>query len=375
MDLFSSPPPLAPPTSEEDKLSWLRLLRSRRVGPATFHRLMAETGFDPQAALDLLPGIAANAGVDRYTICPLPVVAKELSMGRKAGAQPLFHGCAGYPTTLMDLPDAPPVLWALGRVEMLTRPALALVGARNASSSGGRMARQIARNLGAAGFITVSGLARGIDRAVHEASLDTGTIAVVAGGIDIIYPAENADLTAKIAETGLVLSEQPPGLQPMARHFPKRNRIISGLSQAVIVVEAATKSGSLITARNALDQGREVLAVPGHPLDARASGCNLLIRDGATLVRDAKDIIASLGPIAQPTVPSPIPAPVAPKITQTDGPIRDHILQMVGHAPVAEDQLARDLKLPPQALASALLALELDGTIGRQPGGLLARLN
>lgn len=274
----------------------------------------------------------------------------------------------------MDLSDAPPVLWARGRADLLTTPALALVGARNASSSGGRMARQIARDLGAAGFTTVSGLARGIDRAVHEATLESGTIAVVAGGIDIIYPSENAELTAQIAEQGVILSEQPPGLQPQARHFPKRNRIISGLSQAVIVVEAAAKSGSLITARNALDQGREVLAVPGHPFDARAAGCNLLIRDGATLIRGADDVIAALAPIARPTPPEISRTKPAQDAAVPPGPIRDHILQLVTHAPMAEDQLARDLNLPPQALASELLALELDGTLARQAGGLIARL-
>ncbi|MEL6521338.1 MAG: DNA-processing protein DprA [Pseudomonadota bacterium] len=379
MDLFSSPPPLAPPTSEEDKLSWLRLLRSRRVGATTFHRLMAETGGDARQALAKLPGLAHSAGLDSYAPCPEHVAMKELNDGRRIGARPVFHGEPDYPTALLDLPDAPPLLWTQGDIRLLAERAVALVGARNASSLGGRMARQLARELGKQGFVTVSGLARGIDRAVHEASLDSGTIAVVAGGVDVVYPQENADLTRQIAETGLIVSEQPPGLQPHARHFPQRNRIISGLVSAVLVVEAAAKSGSLITARNALDQGREVLAVPGHPFDARAAGCNLLIRDGATLVRDADDVKEALGSLYQGPTRAP-PAPTRSGQDQAHRPqnvtaLRTRILQMVGHAPVAEDQLSRDLNLPPQDLATELLALELDGSLTRQPGGLITRLN
>ncbi|MFV0358665.1 DNA-processing protein DprA [Tropicimonas sp.] len=388
MDLFSSPHPLAPPTSEGAKRSWLRLLRSRRVGTATFHRLMAEHDSNAEAALDALPRIAAAAGIEDYTPCPPEVAEREMAAGRRAGARLLCFGAPGYPVALADLADAPPLLWARGNPGISAHPAIALVGARNASSLGLRMARALAGGLGRAEFAVVSGLARGIDTAAHEAALDSGTIAVVAGGVDVIYPRENAKLTGYIAERGLILSEMPPGLQPQARHFPRRNRLISGLARAVVVVEAAVRSGSLITARDALDQGREVMAVPGHPFDARAAGCNLLLRDGATLVRGAEDIIAALGPAstpasgrnaprnAAPTQQKPgMPAASAPKPAASGepAPLRSRILSLLGPAPVAEDQLLRDLALPGQRVAEALLALELDGAIVRQPGGMLAR--
>nr|WP_245866824.1 DNA-processing protein DprA [Kandeliimicrobium roseum] len=272
---------------------WLRLLRSRRVGVSTFFRLLRECG-SAADALDALPSIARAAGVDDYQPCPAAVAAAELRAGRLAGARLVAYGAPDYPAALLGLSDPPPLLWALGDLALLGRPAVALVGARNASSLGTRMARRLAADLGAAGHVVVSGLARGVDAAAHLGALKTGTIAVMAGGVDVVYPAENAVLAQEIAETGLRLSEQPMGLQPLARHFPRRNRIVSGLSRAVVVVEAAAKSGSLITARDALDQGREVMAVPGHPFDARASGCNMLIRDGALLVRGADDILAAL---------------------------------------------------------------------------------
>jgi DNA processing protein len=205
-----------------------------------------------------------------------------------------------YPEALARIPDAPPILWALGDTSCMARPMVAIVGTRNASALGARMARRLTRELGEAGFVVVSGLARGIDALAHEAALETGTIAVHAGGLDVLYPAENAGLADQIGKTGLRLSEMPFGLQPQGRHFPRRNRIVSGLAEAVIVVEAAARSGSLITARCALDQGREVMAVPGHPLDSRASGGNILLRDGATLVRGADDVIEALGGAPEP---------------------------------------------------------------------------
>jgi DNA processing protein len=292
-DLVPSPHPLTPPRSDEVWLDWIRLLRSRRVGPTTFHRLMAEHG-SARAALAALPEVARAAGVERYAPCSESVAAAEWQAARLARAQPLAIGDPAYPALLAELPDAPPVLWTLGDPALLQRPLVAVVGARNASSLGTRMARRLAAGLGEAGFAVVSGLARGIDTAAHLAALEHGTLAVMAGGVDVIYPAENAVLGQEIVEKGLRLSEQPMGLAPQARHFPARNRIISGLARAVIVVEAAGKSGSLITARGALDQGREVLAVPGHPLDARAAGCNMLIRDGATLIRSVEDVVEAL---------------------------------------------------------------------------------
>ncbi|MEM9757384.1 MAG: DNA-processing protein DprA, partial [Pseudomonadota bacterium] len=247
----------------------------------------------------------------------------------------------------------------------------AMVGTRNASSLGARMAERLARDLGMAGFVTVSGLARGIDAITHRASLATGTIAVQAGGLDIHYPAENAALAQDIAKSGLRLSEQPFGLEPQARHFPLRNRIVAGLAQAVVVVEAAARSGSLITARAALDAGREVMAVPGHPLDSRASGCNLLIRDGALLVRTADDVIETLGPVEAPE-PEAAADTSEPGVAMDAERIEGAILALLGPAPTAEDQIVRDTGAPAAAVARAVTTLELDGRIERRPGGLLS---
>jgi DNA processing protein len=281
-----------------------------------------------------------------------------------------------YPEALAELPDAPPLFWAIGDLGLLARPKLALVGARNASSLGTRMAKSLAEKLGAEGQVIVSGLARGVDTAAHLAALETGTIAVQAGGVDVIYPAENAKLAEDIGRKGLRLSEHPMGQQPQARHFPSRNRIISGLSQAVIVVEAAAKSGSLITARNALDQGRDVLAVPGHPFDARAAGCNMLIRDGATLVRGASDVLDAIAPLhpEQEVLPFPDPTPEKRTLRETAA-LHMEILDRLGPSPLAEDQLIRDLEAAPGEVAPVLVDLELDGKIMRQAGGLLSRPN
>ncbi|MDX5384539.1 MAG: DNA-processing protein DprA [Rhodobacterales bacterium] len=379
----STHPPL-PPTTEDDRVSWLRLLRSSRVGPATFFRLMAEHG-NAAAALDALPDVARAAGVDDYRACPAGVALAELRAAQAAGARMICAGDPLYPALLAQIQDAPPILWAMGDPAILSRPMVALVGARNASSLGTRMARNLARELAEAGFVIVSGLARGIDTAAHAATLGTGTLAVQAGGVDVLYPAENAALAHDIATTGLRLSEQPMGLVPQARHFPRRNRIISGLAQAVVVIEAAAKSGSLITARCALDQGREVMAVPGHPFDARSSGCNMLIRDGARLIRNATDVIEGLGPVPGPlsekpqgttTVTRP-PATVSPppdrRTLRETAALHGQILARLGPSPLAEDQLIRDLDSPAHQVAPALLTLELEGRILRQPGGLLAR--
>ena len=360
---------------------WLRLIRSRRVGAVTFHRLMGEHG-SARGALAALPQIARAAGVDGYEVCPPGVAEAEMRTGRAFGAQLLLWGGPGYPAALMDLPDAPPILWARGEVGLLQRPMVAMVGARNASSLGLRMARRLAEGLGAAGQVVVSGLARGIDAEAHRAAMETGTIAVMAGGLDVPYPEEHAGLAAEIAAHGCLVSEHPMGLQPQTRHFPQRNRIISGLSRAVVVVEAATRSGSLITARNALDQGREVMAVPGHPFDARAAGCNQLLRDGAVLVRGPQDVLEALGitgvqpaQAAPEPEPPPLPGPQpAPRPLRETAAVHNLILARLGPSPLAEDQLVRDLALPPAALAPALMALELEGRILRQAGGLLSRL-
>ncbi|WP_436644937.1 DNA-processing protein DprA [Pseudogemmobacter hezensis] len=408
---LSNPTHPTPPRTEEERLSVLRLIRSRRVGAVTFHRLMAEHG-SAQAALQALPALARSSGVEGYEPCSERQAQAEMAAGRRAGAVPLFHGDPGYPAALATIPDAPGMLWAKGDLSLLNRPLIALIGARNASSLGVRMARRLACDLGAAGLCVVSGLARGIDAEAHSAALATGTIAVQAGGIDVIYPGENSDLAARIASEGLILAENPPGLQLQARHFPMRNRIITGLSRAVMVVEAAARSGSLGTARIALEQGREVMAVPGHPFDARSAGCNQLISDGALLLRHAGDALEALGiaqghagkpdqaseiaampesavnhvpeihrpenhrsenhrpEVAAPVVPSPA---LAPTILSETTRIHSLILDRLGPSPLAEDQLLRDLAMPTARLIPELLTLELEGRIMRQSGGLLSR--
>lgn len=361
-----------PPATGGDRLDWLRLIRSRRVGPQTFHRLMGEHG-SAAAALAALPGIALASGIKDYEACPEGVVRAEAGAARMAGARMLCRGEDAYPAALAAVPDAPPVLWVIGDATLLNRPSVALVGARNASSLGLRMARRLAEGLGEAGFTVVSGLARGIDAEAHQAALATGTVAVMAGGVDVVYPPENAGIAAEIAAKGCRISEQPMGLQPQTRHFPQRNRLISGLSRAVVVVEAAEKSGSLITARSALDQGREVLAVPGHPFDARAAGCNMLIRDGATLVRGPADVVAALGPVAEAPRPRRAEAAAPSARVETAG-LDAMILTRLGPSPMPEDMLIRDLALPPAAVAAGLLSLELEGRVLRQAGGLLSRV-
>ncbi|MFD2173345.1 DNA-processing protein DprA [Rhodobacter lacus] len=377
--LFSYPTPFTPPTTEEDELSFLRLARSRRVGATTFFRLLAEHG-SAAAALDALPRVAEAAGAAHYQPCPRGVAEAERAAGRRAGARLLLPGAPGYPGDLLSFSDAPPLLWALGDPALLARPRIALVGARNASSLGLRMARRLASDIGQAGFAVVSGLARGIDASAHEAALETGTIAVMPGGIDVIYPPENKELAARIAAKGLRLSELPPGIEPQARHFPQRNRIIAALARATLVIEAAARSGSLITARMALDYGREVMAVPGHPMDARAGGCNMLIRDGATLIRGAEDVFAALGMVAPPrplpekAPPAPLPAPsAAPMGAAPPSELRARLLALLGPAPTPEDAVIRDLGTDAATLSRTLLALEIEGTVTRHPGGLLSR--
>jgi DNA processing protein len=371
---------------DADPVLWLRLIRSRRVGAVTFHRLVADHG-GVEGALAALPGIARAAGVEDYSLCPLEVVRGEMAQARLARSRLLLWGQDGYPQALMDLPDAPPVLWAQGEIGLLARPMVALVGARNASSLGLRMTRRLVEGLAQAGQVVVSGLARGIDAEAHQAALETGTVAVQAGGVDVIYPVENTELAAQIAARGCRISEQPMGLVPQARHFPQRNRIVSGLARAVVVVEAAARSGSLITAKNALDQGREVLAVPGHPFDARAAGCNMLLRDGAVLVRSAQDVLEAIGvqghfvaqaplPVEAVAMPDPLPGPVPQRRALADiAAVHSQILARLGPSPLAEDQLIRDLALPPGMLSPALILLELEGRILRQSGGLLSRVD
>ncbi|MEM5468863.1 DNA-processing protein DprA [Celeribacter marinus] len=387
MDFIPSHHPLTPPHVAEDKAVLLRLLRSRRVGPTTFHKLIAEHG-TAAAALDALPHVARNAGVSNYQICPEGVVAAELAAGRAFGATLVAQSDAAYPALLSALSDAPPLIWMKGDLSLVERPMLSIVGARNASSLGVRFARTLAADLGREGFGIVSGLARGIDAAAHEGALETGTIAILAGGLDTIYPKENTDIYHRICETGIVMSEQPLGMKPFARHFPMRNRIVSGLSSATIVVEAAARSGSLLTAGNALDQGRDVMAVPGHPFDARASGCNILLRDGAALIRSARDVLDALASAppakrVRPTSPasrhiataSPVKIPPVREQTRSlseHSALHTEILARLSTTALPEDALMRDLDAPKDLISAELLNLELSGRIARKSGGLLS---
>lgn len=382
------PPAVDAAPSQEELFARLRLARSRRVGPATFRRLIADHGC-AVAALAALPDMARAAGDPRYQAAPEATIRAEIRAARKHGARLLTLGAPGYPARLAEIADAPPVLWAQGDAGLLPRPCVAIVGTRNASSLALRMARALGRALSEAGVTVVSGLARGVDAVAHEAALSGGTVAVHAGGLDRVYPPENAALGTAIAKRGLSLTERAFGHGPQARDFPRRNRIVSGVSQIVVVVEAAVRSGSMITARDAADQGREVMAVPGHPFDGRAAGCNLLLRDGAGLVRGVDDILEVLAGLTDAPLPprdpfratGPVeaaPPDLPPSPAPQDAPLQERILGLLSPVPVATDQLLRDLSaagaVAPDRLAMLLSEMELSGLVARRAGGALVRL-
>ena len=359
---------------EGERLDRIRLARTPNIGPITFRQLIARFG-NAGDAIEALPTLIRRAGGRRRSEPPSQAAAgEEAERVRQLGGTVLVFGEAPYPTPLANIDDAPPVLAVLGDPSLLQRPTVALVGARNASTNGRRMANDLASHLGTAGYVVVSGLARGIDAAAHGGALATGTAAVMAGGIDVVYPPEHRDLAGRIAETGAVVSEMPPGTEPQARHFPRRNRIISGLSLGVVVVEAARRSGSLITARLALEQGREVLAVPGSPLDPRAQGCNDLIKKGAVLVQDAGDIVAELeSRSAVAELPRDLLAETA--TPPADGDLdqaRAVILAQLSPTPTPVDELIRHCQLSASVARTALLELELAGRVERQPGNRVA---
>ena len=357
--------------NESERIAWLRLARTESIGPASFAALIARFG-DAREALNEAPRLARRGGA-----------AGELRIPTEADARGELHALAEldgrliasiepeYPTGLAVLDPPPPVISVLGRLDVLQREMVAIVGARNASALGIKFATRLACDLGEAGLAVASGLARGIDHAAHTGALDTGTVAVVAGGVDVIYPPENAGLYAKIATQGAVIAELPLHTAPLARHFPRRNRLISGLARGVVVVEAAERSGSLITASYALEQGREVFAVPGSPLDPRARGSNRLIREGATLTETAEDVLSVLRPIfgrsfGQTAAPEPAPA-TPPPADRSEG-IRALIEEKLGPAPVEIDELIRQLGLPAADVLTVLLELELAGRVQRHPG-------
>lgn len=365
--------------SPRERLDRLRLARSENVGPVTFQRLIERFG-SARTALEALPDLARQGGRrGPVRICPQAGIDREVEALERLGARLLVLGDPDYPPALAAIADPPPALSVLGSVEFLSRPAIAIVGARNASAAGRRFARTLAAGLGQAGFAVVSGLARGIDAAAHEGALSTGTIAVVAGGIDRVYPEENRALYGEIGAHGTVVSEMPPGTEPIAALFPRRNRTVSGLALGTVVVEAALRSGSLITARQALDQGREVFAVPGSPQDPRARGANDLIRQGATLVEGAADILAVLSPNAA-SVPRDLPKYLiqneiypSSELLDIDGS-RTKILELLSPTPVAVDEIVRQCQLSPATVSLVLLELELAGRLERHPGNQVSIL-
>jgi DNA processing protein len=327
----------------------LRLARTHRIGPVTFHEALAHFG----------SARAACARVD--AVGDVPIAREEEALAR-AGGRFLVLGDPAYPPALAALPDAPPVLSAIGRLDLLAHQTLAVVGARDASAAACRLAGELAAGLGVAGFAIASGLARGIDAAAHQAALPSGTVAVLAGGIDQIYPPQNAGLHEAVASQGLLLSESPWGTPPVARAFPRRNRIVSGLSRGVVVIEAAARSGSLITAHRAAEQGREVFVVPGSPADPRYAGSNSLIRDGAILTRHVNDILGVLG-----APRSALQVPVKPT-ENPDHPDASKVLSALGSVPTLVDELVRRCQVSAAAVAEVLLALELEGRLERHRG-------
>ncbi len=410
--LFAAAPLPQAVLDDAQRLACLRLIRSENVGPVTFRELINHFG-GATAAIEALPDMARRAGAKRpIRVYPRDQAEAELEAARRIGAVAVFTIEPTYPPALAHVEVPPPLLYIKGRGDLLNRPTVAIVGARNGSAAGLKLTRHFASRLGEAGYVVASGLARGIDGAAHEAALTTGTVAVLAGGIDFVYPPEHADLYARIAAEGCLVSEQPPGFQPRGQDFPRRNRIISGISLAIVVMEAARRSGTLITARMALEQGREVMAVPGHPLDPRAEGTNRLIKDGATLITSPEDILEVLRPLTRSPgladagavlAGNPKQGPCRPNVLEPDlgrhdpmptpqilhpGPARTSgegerrpddvtgdsraktlVLEALGPAPVDMDELARATGLSIRDVRAALLEMSLAGQIehhGRQ---------
>jgi DNA processing protein len=361
--------------TDEQRIDWLRLIRSQNVGPRTFRALINQFG-GARAALDALPGLARRGGGSSAPhIYSRAQAEKEIEVAGKFSAAFVAIGESEYPQRLQNIDDAPPLIAVRGHRAALALPAVGIVGSRNASAAGQKIAQLIARGLGEAGFATASGLARGIDAAVHRASLETGTIAVLAGGHDHVYPPEHKELLEAILPAGAAITEMPFGWEPRARDFPRRNRLISGLSLGVVIVEAAQRSGSLITARMALEQGREVFAIPGSPLDPRAEGTNGLLKQGATPVTEAADIISVLQPIMGIEMPIREPEPAERGGSDFPEPAPDERTRIVGllsPAPVTIDDLVRLSQTSPRAVRTVLLELEIAGRLERHGGGMVS---
>ena len=360
--------------SDAERLDWLRLARSENVGPITFFALLERFG-TAAAVLEALPALARRGGRRRpIKVCARAAAEREIEALTAVGGRMIALVEPAYPAPLAAIADPPPVLSLRGQADLLASDCIAVVGARNASANGLHFAERLAAELGAAGLTVVSGMARGIDARAHVGAMDTGTVAVMGGGVDVLYPKENGSLFERLLADGAVIAEAPLGTVPMGRHFPRRNRIIAGLSRGVVVVEGAARSGSLITARLALEQGREVMAVPGSPLDPRASGPNRLIRQGATLVEGANDVLDALAEGGRPVLaerrhqwPSD-PAPAMAEEDEAPADARESLVQLLGPSPVPVDLLVRQSRLTPAMVATILLELELAGRLERHPG-------
>ncbi len=363
--------------SDSERRDWLRLSRAENVGPITFRQLLRRFG-GAKAALDALPEIAARGGKRSFKIPAISQIDDEIARTLKIGARIIAQCEADYPEALAAIEDAPPLVTVLGQVSLLHKRAIGIVGARNASLNGRKMAEILARDLGQQDIVITSGLARGIDAAAHAGSLKTGTVAALAGGVDVVYHEENRALYEQMKTQGCIVSDQPLGVEPFAKLFPRRNRIISGLSLGVIVVEAAMQSGSLITARMALEQGREVFAVPGSPLDPRCTGTNDLIRQGAVLTEKAADVLAHIhkqprGLFEPPR--QPLDMPLATTDESQLAAARMKLEECLSPSPVGVDELVRQTGLTPSVVLMVLLELELAGRLERQAGQKVALIN
>lgn len=355
--------------TQDERLARLRLIRSEGIGPITFKRFLSRYG-TAQKAL----GVLITQKPDG--VMTVQEAENELKMLTDLGGMAVIYGDSAYPEQLAMIDDFPPVLHCLGDVSLLSKSCVGIVGARNASANARRLTQTLARDLGAQGQVIVSGLARGIDTAAHEASLDTGTIAVLAGGVDEVYPTENTALYKSIIEKGCIVSEMPVGTKPTAHHFPRRNRIVAGLSKGVVVVEATLKSGSLITARLAGEQGREVFAVPGFPGDPRSAGPNALIQNGAKLITCAEDILSELIYAESKAIDQQslfAEAVDAPEIQEVYG-LQDRVIETLSHTPLEIDEIVRLSGAQAHEVQSLLLELEVSGAVQRHPGNRISKV-
>lgn len=365
---------------KSEKLARFRLSRTNQIGAITFYKLLERFGSGVKA-LEMLPQMANKGRLKNVKIFSEKEALAEIEKVRELGARIIANGEDEYPKMLAQLEDAPPFITVLGNVDILQKPSLGVVGARNASVLGRKICTEFSTKVSEAGFVVTSGLARGIDTAAHKASLKNGTIAVIAGGIDVVYPKENYDLYWEIVDKGgVIIAESPFGVEPISRHFPKRNRIISGLSLGVLIIEAAMRSGSLITARNALEQNREVFAVPGSPMDPRAQGCNKLLKEGAHLADNADDIIMELNAlknrplfdVADNELQGSLGFSDIDDIPEIEENVYQTILDNLSYSPIHIDEIIRETEIPAASVMMAVLELELEGRIERHLGNKIS---